>query len=104
MNQSTSPIRGGKPECPDARLDPCVGRFSLVLNEHFEEDGESVFREACRLGCEGIVSKKALSQRRLARLTAPGAHRIGEGQEPESASGDARGGGGLGALRACVRR
>jgi bifunctional non-homologous end joining protein LigD len=30
---------------------------SIVLNEHFEEDGEIVFREACRLGCEGIVSK-----------------------------------------------
>jgi bifunctional non-homologous end joining protein LigD len=31
--------------------------LSLVLNEHFEEDGAIVFREACRLGCEGIVSK-----------------------------------------------
>jgi bifunctional non-homologous end joining protein LigD len=32
--------------------------LSLVLNEHYEEDGALVFREACRLGCEGIVSKK----------------------------------------------
>jgi ATP-dependent DNA ligase len=32
--------------------------LSVVLNEHFEEDGEIVFREACRLGCEGIVSKR----------------------------------------------
>ncbi len=32
--------------------------LSLVLNEHYEEDGAIVFREACRLGCEGIVSKK----------------------------------------------
>jgi bifunctional non-homologous end joining protein LigD len=31
---------------------------SLVLNEHYEEDGALVFREACRLGCEGIVSKR----------------------------------------------
>jgi bifunctional non-homologous end joining protein LigD len=31
---------------------------SIVLNEHYEEDGEIVFREACRLGCEGIVSKR----------------------------------------------
>jgi bifunctional non-homologous end joining protein LigD len=31
---------------------------SIVLNEHYEEDGAIVFREACRLGCEGIVSKR----------------------------------------------
>ena len=31
---------------------------SIVLNKHFEEDGAIIFREACRLGCEGIVSKK----------------------------------------------
>ena len=31
---------------------------SLVLNQHYEEDGAIVFREACRLGCEGIVSKR----------------------------------------------
>ena len=33
-------------------------RSSIVLNEHYEEDGAIVFREACRLGCEGIVSKR----------------------------------------------
>ena len=32
--------------------------LSIALNEHFEEDGAIVFREACRLGCEGIVSKR----------------------------------------------
>ena len=32
--------------------------LSLVLNDVYEEDGAIVFREACRLGCEGIVSKK----------------------------------------------
>jgi bifunctional non-homologous end joining protein LigD len=31
---------------------------SLVFNECFEEDGAIVFREACKLGCEGIVSKR----------------------------------------------
>jgi ATP-dependent DNA ligase len=31
---------------------------SIVLNKHYEEDGAIVFREACRLGCEGIVSKR----------------------------------------------
>jgi bifunctional non-homologous end joining protein LigD len=32
--------------------------LSLVFNECFEEEGAIVFREACRLGCEGIVSKR----------------------------------------------
>ena len=32
--------------------------LSVALNEHFEEDGAIVFREACKLGCEGIVSKR----------------------------------------------
>ena len=32
--------------------------LSIELNEHFEEDGASVFNAACQLGCEGIVSKK----------------------------------------------
>src|SRR5215472_13462088 len=31
---------------------------SIVLNAHYEEDGAIVFREACRLGCEGIVSER----------------------------------------------
>jgi bifunctional non-homologous end joining protein LigD len=31
---------------------------SLVFNECFEEDGAIVFRQACKLGCEGIVSKR----------------------------------------------
>ena len=32
--------------------------LSIVLNEHFEEDGALVFKAACQLGCEGIVSKR----------------------------------------------
>ena len=28
------------------------------LNEHMEDDGETVFRHVCRLGYEGIVSKR----------------------------------------------
>ena len=31
---------------------------SIVLNAHYEEDGATVFRAACKLGCEGIVSKR----------------------------------------------
>jgi bifunctional non-homologous end joining protein LigD len=36
----------------------CGSQLSLVFNECFEEDGAIVFRKACRLGCEGIVSKR----------------------------------------------
>ena len=32
--------------------------LSIVLNEHFEEDGVLVLDAACQLGCEGIVSKR----------------------------------------------
>jgi bifunctional non-homologous end joining protein LigD len=41
--------------------------LSLVLNKHYEEDGAIVFREACRLGCEGIVSKRLGSVYRRGR-------------------------------------
>jgi bifunctional non-homologous end joining protein LigD len=41
--------------------------LSLVLNEHYEEDGEIVFSEACKLGCEGIVSKRLGSLYRSGR-------------------------------------
>ncbi len=40
---------------------------SIVLNEFYEEDGEIVFREACKLGCEGIVSKRLGSMYRRGR-------------------------------------
>jgi bifunctional non-homologous end joining protein LigD len=41
--------------------------ISLVFNECFDEDGAVVFREACRLGCEGIVSKRLGSPYRSGR-------------------------------------
>jgi bifunctional non-homologous end joining protein LigD len=41
--------------------------LSIVLNEHFEEDGAIVFREACKLGCEGLVSKRRGSPYRSGR-------------------------------------
>jgi bifunctional non-homologous end joining protein LigD len=41
--------------------------LSIVLNEHFKEDGAIVFREACRLGCEGVVSKRLGSPYRSGR-------------------------------------
>jgi len=39
----------------------------LVLNEHFSGDGAIVYLEACRLGCEGIVSKRLGSSYRSGR-------------------------------------
>jgi bifunctional non-homologous end joining protein LigD len=39
----------------------------LLLNEHIEEDGETVFRHACKLGLEGIVSKRKGSPYRSGR-------------------------------------
>ena len=30
----------------------------IVFNEHFAADGAVVYRQACALGCEGIVSKR----------------------------------------------
>ena len=33
--------------------------LSIVLNEHFEEDGAAVYRAACQLGCEGGRVKTA---------------------------------------------
>src|SRR6516164_9271979 len=41
--------------------------LGIVLNKHYEEDGATVFREACRLGCEGIVTKKLGSTYRRGR-------------------------------------
>ena len=42
-------------------------KTSIVLNEVYEEDGATVFREACKLGCEGIVSKRLGSMYRRGR-------------------------------------
>ena len=42
-------------------------RLGIVLNEHYEGDGEIVFAHACKLGCEGIVSKRLGSSYRSGR-------------------------------------
>jgi len=41
--------------------------LSIVLNEHFDENGTAVYRAACQLGCEGIVSKRLGSPYRSGR-------------------------------------
>jgi ATP-dependent DNA ligase len=42
-------------------------RTGIVLNEHHDGDGEIVFKYACKLGCEGIVSKRLGSTYRSGR-------------------------------------
>jgi bifunctional non-homologous end joining protein LigD len=39
----------------------------LRWNEHVEGDGETIFRHACKLGLEGIVSKRKDSPYRSGR-------------------------------------
>jgi bifunctional non-homologous end joining protein LigD len=41
--------------------------LGVVLNEHYEGDGEIIFKHACSLGCEGIVSKRLGSMYRSGR-------------------------------------
>ena len=43
-------------------------QLGIVLNEHYEGDGEIIFKHACKLGCEGIVSKRLGSLYRSGRL------------------------------------
>jgi bifunctional non-homologous end joining protein LigD len=63
----------------DLRPDPLEGRKATLemmlakagpgirFNEHMEGDGEAVFRHACKLGLEGIVSKRKDSPYRSGR-------------------------------------
>jgi bifunctional non-homologous end joining protein LigD len=39
----------------------------IAVNKHFVGDGEIVFQHACKLGCEGIVSKRLGSLYRSGR-------------------------------------
>ena len=39
----------------------------IAFNEHLEGDGGLIFRQACKLGCEGIVSKRSDSPYRSGR-------------------------------------
>ena len=84
-----APLRGtqgcaGEAAAPDQRA---ASTFSY--NEHYEADGAIIYKHACALGCEGIVSKRLGSPSSLwpSRL-------LGEGQEPSGSGGHARGRGG----------
>jgi ATP dependent DNA ligase domain len=62
----------------------CGSDSSIVLNEHFEEDGAAVYRAACQLGCEGTVSK------RLGALSLGPFAALAQNQESSRAGRDAR--------------
>ena len=51
----------------------------VAFNRHFEAAGESVYRHACALGCEGIVSKRLGSPYRAGRVDP-----LAQGQESAS--------------------
>src|SRR5262245_35820738 len=42
-------------------------KAGLLLNEHLDEPGDVVFRPACKMGLEGIVSKRLGSTYRSGR-------------------------------------
>jgi bifunctional non-homologous end joining protein LigD len=54
------PIETRKAEL--ARLLDGCGSLALVLNRVFDAPGPVVFEHACKLGCEGIVSKRRSSR------------------------------------------
>jgi hypothetical protein len=68
----------------------CAGP-GLRLNEHLVEEGPVVFEHACKMGLEGIVSKRKDSSYPLGPLTA-----LGQEQEPKRTSGKAGSREGLG--------
>jgi ATP-dependent DNA ligase len=51
---------------PKTNLDAAVFRIG---NQHYEADGTIVYQHACRLGCEGIVSKRLGSPYRSGRTS-----------------------------------
>jgi hypothetical protein len=65
--------------------------WAVQLNEHTAERGDIVFRHACKLGFEGIVSKRLGSPYCLQPLTA-----LDQDEEPGSARSEAGSEGGLG--------
>jgi bifunctional non-homologous end joining protein LigD len=56
------PLEGRK-----ATLEMMLANHGIRFNEHMEGDGETVFRHACKLGLEGIVSKRKDSPCRSGR-------------------------------------
>jgi bifunctional non-homologous end joining protein LigD len=44
-------------------------RLGIVLSDHTDEDGTTIFRQACLMGLEGIVSKRLSAPYRSGRST-----------------------------------
>jgi bifunctional non-homologous end joining protein LigD len=44
-------------------------RLGIVLSDHTDEDGAAIFRQAFRMGLEGIVSKRLSAPYRSGRST-----------------------------------
>jgi bifunctional non-homologous end joining protein LigD len=53
------------------RLAGLLGKrqIGIVLSQHTNEDGATIFRQACRMGLEGIVSKRLSAPYRSGRST-----------------------------------
>src|SRR5215469_26900 len=60
-------------------------QLGIVLNEYYEGDGRIIFKHACELGCEGIVSKRLGSLYRSGRSPP-----LDQDQESEGSGGEAR--------------
>ena len=65
-------------------------RPGIRFNEHLEGDGPTVFAHACKMGLEGIVSKRKDSTYRS------GLTRLAQNEERGCTRGEAGGGEGLG--------
>ena len=81
-------------EVREATLANIVARAALGIwfnDDIEEEDGETVFRHACKPGLEGIVSNAQGLALSLGPLT-----RLAQDEEPGLRGGKKRGGGGLG--------
>jgi hypothetical protein len=53
-----TPIESAYPICANALPLVRKASWAVQLNEHIAERGDMVFRHACKLGFEGIVSKR----------------------------------------------
>ncbi len=62
-------LRRGPIELRIATLNSLLRRahHGVAFNQHFAAEGDSVYRQACALGCEGIVSKRLGSPYRSGR-------------------------------------
>ncbi len=73
------------------RLARLVGkrRLGIIVSEHTDEDGATIFQQACKMGLESIVSKqlsapyRSGSSRDLIKVKNPGAPAIIRAREAE---------------------